>query len=174
MGNEVAMRTAGWIRTVVVGRNPAWTLARIVILVATVVVVLKYVVLIRKIESTSMLPSFPEGSIHVIYRQAYGASRGPDRGDVVGVRTSGETVMYVKRVVGLPGERIEIRSNEVRINGEPLEEPHVRRGRRPWNRDEQLLGPDQYFVIGDNRSMSQEQHEFGVVQRSRIVGKVVW
>ncbi|MGE3312248.1 MAG: signal peptidase I [Limisphaerales bacterium] len=174
MGTEIALRTAGWIRTVVVGRKPAWTLARIVILVTTVFVLLKYVVLIRKIESTSMLPRFPEGSIHVIYRHAYAGSRGPDRGDVVGVKTSGETVMYVKRVVGLPGETIEIRSNEVRIDGRSLDEPYARWGRRRWDREAQRLGPDQYFVIGDNRSMAQEQHEFGVIQRRRIAGKVIW
>ncbi len=174
MGNDAAVRSEGWIQRVVIGRNPAWTFARIVLLVTTVFLLLKYVVLIRKIESTSMLPTFREGSIHLIYRLAYPATGGPERGDVVGIRTSGETVMYVKRVVGLPGERFEIRNGEVRINGQPLDEPYVRPGRRAWNRASQVLEKDQYFIIGDNRSMAQEQHEFGVVPRWRVVGKVVW
>lgn len=174
MGTESESRTPGWIQRVLVGRNPGWTLARIAILVTTVFVLFKYAILLRKIESTSMLPTFREGTIHLIFRQAYARSGGPKRGDVVGIRTSGETVMYVKRVVALPGERFEIRNGEVLINGQPLDEPYVRPGRRAWNRAIQLLGPDQYFIVGDNRSMAQEQHEFGVVHRSRIVGKVVW
>jgi len=174
MGNDAALRSTGWIQTVVVGRKPGWTLARIVILVITVFLLLKYVILVRKIESTSMLPTFREGSIHLIYRRAYGSSGGPGRGDVVGIRTSGETVMYIKRIVGLPGERFEIRNGEVRINDQPLDEPYVRPGRRAWNRAAQILGPDEFFIVGDNRSMPQEQHEFGVVARRRIVGKVVW
>ncbi|MBL9127781.1 MAG: signal peptidase I [Verrucomicrobiales bacterium] len=173
MGNAEATPSPGWIRTFVVGRNPVWTLGRIAILVVSVYVVFKYVLLVRKIESTSMLPSFREGSIHWIYRLAYRGTALPARGDVVGIRTSGETVMYIKRVVGLPGETLEIRRGEVWIDGKPLEEPHVRPGRKPWNRRPRTLGPDEYFVIGDNRSMDQEQHEFGVVERARIVGKVI-
>ena len=157
----------------VVGRNPTWTLVRIALLVTSVFLVFKYVLLMRKIESTSMLPTFREGTIHWIYRLAYRGSTSPGRGDVVAIRTSGETVMYIKRVVGLPGETLEIRRGEVIVDGKPLEEPHVRPGRKPWNRKPYRLKSDQYFVIGDNRSMDQEQHEFGAIERSRIVGKVI-
>jgi len=174
MGEQGASRSAGWIRTVVVGRDPVWTLARIAVLVTLVFVVFKYVVLLRRIESTSMLPTLREGTVHVIHRLAYRGERSPARGDVVGIRTSGVTVMYVKRIVGLPGDTLEIRQGVVWINGEPLDEPYVRPGRRAWNRAPRSLGPREYFVIGDNRSMAQEQHEFGVIQAERIVGKVVW
>jgi len=173
MGKAMAPQSAGWIQTVVLGRHPGWTLARIAILVVSVFVLVKYVVLIRKIESTSMLPTFREGSIHFIYRLAYRGVARPQRGDIVGIRTSGETVMYVKRVVGLPGERLLIRDGVVWIDGKPLDEPYVRPGRRPWNRQGITLGPAQYFVVGDNRSMAQEQHEFGVIDGERILGKVV-
>lgn len=156
-----------------VGQNPRWTLVRIALLVGTTFLLFKYVLLLRKIESVSMLPTFPEGSIHVIYRLAYRGPTTPERGDIVGVRTSGETVMYVKRIIGLPGETLAIRNGTVLINGEPLEEPYVRPGRRPWNRAPKVLGSHQFFVIGDNRSMPQEQHEFGAVERDRIVGKVL-
>ena len=173
IGKATASQSAGWIQTVVVGRHPAWTLARIAILVVSVFVLVKYVILIRKIESTSMLPTFREGSIHFIYRLAYRGASKPRRGDIVGIRTSGETVMYVKRVVGLPGERLSIRDGVIWIDGKPLEEPYVRPGRRPWNRQIITLGETQYFVVGDNRSMAQEQHEFGVVDGERILGRVI-
>lgn len=157
-----------------VGRNPRWTLVRILILVATTLVCFKYVLMLRKIESTSMLPTFREGSIHLINRLAYGSGHPPRRGDIVAVRTSGETIMYIKRVIGLPGESLAIKQGTVIIDDAELSEPYVGPGRRPWNRPPRKLGPDQYFVIGDNRSMAQEQHEFGAIDANRVVGKVVW
>lgn len=174
MGNETAPSSVGWIQRVVVGRNPGWTLVRIAVLLVTVFLLFKYVILVRKIESTSMLPTFREGSIHLIYRLAYRGSNGPSRGDVVAIRTSGETVMYIKRVVGIPGDRFEIRNGDILIDGKPLDEPYVQPKRRPWNRALRILGPGQYFVVGDNRSMNQEQHEFGAIDGARIVGKVIW
>jgi len=163
-----------WIRTLIVGRDPRWTLARIAFVVIATVVLLKYVVLLRKIESVSMLPTFREGSVHVINRLAYRGDRRPQRGDIVGIRTSGDTIMYVKRIIGLPGETIAIVNGTVVINSRDLDEPYVRPGRFPWNRPTRQLRDDQYFVIGDNRSMRQDQHEFGAVDADRIQGRVVW
>ena len=82
--------------------------------------------------------------------------------------------MYIKRIVGLPGETLAIREGTVLINGQPLEEPWLHPKRRPWNRSPKILGTNQFFVIGDNRSMTQEQHEFGAIDGDRIIGKVVW
>jgi signal peptidase I len=176
MGNGAAYPMAGWFRTIVVGRQPRWTLIRIVVVVVTSYVLFHYVFLLRKIESVSMMPTLREGTIH---RLAYSPSRGPQRGDIVAVRTSGETILYVKRVIGLPGETVEIRNGRVIINGEVLEEPYVHPRRQPWNWPTQppiprQLGPDEYFVIGDNRSMPQESHDFGRVEARRIVGKLIW
>lgn len=163
-----------WIRTFAVGRDPRWTLARILILIVTTVVLFNNVLLLRRIESVSMLPSFREGSIHLINRLSYRFQSTPQRGDIVGIRTSGVTVMYVKRIIGLPGETIAIRNGTVLIDGQPLEESYVRPQRRPWNLKPRRLDSDQYFVIGDNRSMAQEQHEFGAIRAERIIGKVIW
>lgn len=178
MGTGATASIPVLIRNVVVGRRPAWTLLRILILVAVTFVAFRYVILLRKIESTSMLPTFREGSIHVINRLAYSGNRNPQRGDIVAVRTSGVTVLYVKRIVGLPGDSLEIRNGTVLIDGQPLDEPYVSPRKRPWNWPTRPPRPrkleeGQYFIVGDNRSMAQEQHEFGIVERSRIVGKVV-
>lgn len=163
-----------WAVTLVIGRKPLWTLTRIALLVATTIFLNAYVFLLRKIESTSMLPTFREGSVHVINRLAY-RRQPPARGDIVAVRTSGETVMYIKRIIGLPGETLAIRHGEVFVNQERLGEPYVRLPRRAdWERSPLKLGPDEYYLIGDNRSMAKEQHEFGRVDGRRILGKVVW
>ena len=86
---------------------------------------------------------------------------------------AGPHVLYVKRVVGLPGERVAISGGQVQIDGTPLSEPYVRH-RRPWDVPEVTLGPRELFVIGDNRGMSQGEHDFGRAQADRILGKVVF
>ncbi|MBL9137023.1 MAG: signal peptidase I [Verrucomicrobiales bacterium] len=174
--------TTTWLdslRTFAFGKRPVVTLVRIAVLVIATGLTFKYVILLRKIESTSMLPTLREGSIHVINRLAYLQGREPARGDIVAVRTSGETLMYIKRVVGLPGDQVEIRDGQVFINGDPFDEPYVKNRRRAWSWPTRgprprTLQKDEFFIVGDNRSMSQEQHEFGVIDRRRIAGKVQW
>ncbi len=174
MGKGTSNNAWKWLQAVTVGRKPAWTLVRIAVLLVTTYLLLEYVVILRKIESTSMLPAFREGSIHVILRPAYSPSRRPARGDVVGVRTSGVTILYVKRVIGLPGETLAIRNGQVLIDGQPLDEPWVRLRRASWNLAPRKIEPGHYFLIGDNRSMPQDRHEFGAIEENRIVGKVLW
>lgn len=179
MGKTAAQSVGGVIRTFAIGRRPEWTIARILILVILTFVLFKYVLLLRTIESISMLPNYREGSIHVINRLAYSGNRKPQRGDVVAIRTSGVTVMYVKRIIGLPGESIEIRNGKVFVDGQELEEPYARLRSHRWNWPvdpprPRKLDAEHYFIVGDNRSMRQELHEFGVVEARRIVGKVVW
>jgi signal peptidase I len=79
----------------------------------------------------------------------------------------------VKRIIGLPGERIAITRGQVEVDGTPLEESYVVH-RRPWDLPEIALGPREYFVVGDNRGMNAVDHEFGGVDRDRIAGRIVF
>jgi signal peptidase I len=81
--------------------------------------------------------------------------------------------VYVKRIVGLPGDRIAIRDGFVHINGAVLPEPYVRH-RKPWNVEEVTLEAREYFLIGDNRGMNAADHEFGRADAARIVGPVLF
>ena len=89
-------------------------------------------------------------------------SSSPARGDVVAIRLAGLHVLYIKRIIALPGERISFNRGEVRIDGVPLTEPYVHY-RRPWELPEVQLGPAEYFVVGDNRGMAAADHTFGRV-----------
>ena len=71
-------------------------------------------------------------------------------------------------------ERVGITGGQVYIDGTPLREPYVVADRRPWNYAEVMLGPREYFAIGDNRSMRASDHDFGRVDRSRLIGKVLF
>jgi signal peptidase I len=97
----------------------------------------------------------------------------PRRGDVVAVRTTGTHVLFLKRIIALPGETVGIHRNLVIIDGRPLDEPYVAQSKYVWNLPPRRLGPDEFLVIGDNRTMPQEQHAFGVVRAGRILGRAL-
>ncbi len=128
------------------------------------------------VHGDSMKPGFEAGQYLLVSRRAYrGAS--PARGDVVIVRdpTPGkDEVSYLKRIVGLPGEEVTVKEGVVFINGQHLPEPYLRGAPAAFGLSEQtwVLGPSQYFVMGDNRVKSTDSREFGPVPRQRIVGKV--
>ena len=99
------------------------------------------------------------------------AFRAPRRGDIVVFRFPGDTSRdFVKRVVGVPGDTVEIKSGEVFVNGAPLHEPYV------INRDRGNEGPvavpeESYYVLGDNRRASQDSRDWGTVPAENIVGR---
>jgi signal peptidase I len=172
-------RAGGWLRIAIIGRNPKVTLARIVIVVVACIVVFKLVLLPVRIEGVSMLPAYKDKSLNFINRLAY-LRRQPRRGDVVGIRLGGTNVfyrapgvMYMKRIVGLPGETVAFADGHLLINGTALDEPYVK-GRCDWNRAPVTVGPSQYFVVGDNRSMPRDDHVFGRAEKEQIVGKVLF
>ena len=157
---------------VVIGRNPRNTLIRIGILVCGAFIVFGWVLAPLRLSGISMLPTYRGGTLNFANRAPYWFGR-PARGDVVAIRMAGPGAVYVKRIVGMPGEQIEIVEGTVTVNGEPLIERHVVRRAR-WNLAPFTLTADEFFVIGDNRSMRMEHHDFGRVSRERIIGKLLF
>jgi signal peptidase I len=160
------------VRAFLVGANPRRTAIRIAILVATATVVFGYILLPVRLVGISMEPTYNDGAFNFANRLAF-AWRQPARGDVVAIRMAGPSVLYVKRIVGLPGEQVAIDKGIVTINGEPLAEPTVVH-RAPWILAPVTLGRDEYFLIGDNRAMSMRNHDFGTANRNRIIGKLLF
>jgi signal peptidase I len=95
----------------------------------------------------------------------------PYRNDIVVVDLPGMDEMLVKRIVGLPGETIELRNGYVLIDGQPLKEsfPHEL---SLQNLPPIRLGPLEYFVLGDNRDNSNDSRSFGPIHRESIIGRV--
>ncbi len=141
---------------------------RVLVLAAISFITFRWVLIPIRTEGGSMLPTYAPDKLHFVNRLAYGAS-GPARGDVVAIQMAGPHVVYIKRIIGLPGERVAVARGEVRINGTALPEPYVRH-QRSWELDEVTLGPREYFVIGDNRGVS----DFGRTPSDKILGKVVF
>ena len=97
----------------------------------------------------------------------------PNRGEVIVFRYPEDpTKDFVKRVVGVPGETVEVRSGTVFVDGVALSEPYLERADRSDAR-QIILGPKEYYVIGDNRSNSNDSRAWGVVPEDNIVGRVL-
>lgn len=97
------------------------------------------------------------------------------RGDIIELRYPKDpTKLYIKRIVGLPGERLEMRDNKVLINGVEFKEDYLD---QTYNQSglwipEKLIPPDHYFVLGDNRDNSSDSRYWGTVDKSLVVGKL--
>ena len=120
----------------------------------------------------SMLPNYKnhDSSISSIVP----AWDGLERGDVVMVKApTGSKV--IKRIIGLPGETVEIKNDIVYINNEPLDEPYIQQESASVNRmavniGPILLGDDEYYIMGDNRDHSTDSRAYGPIKRDAIFG----
>lgn len=153
---------------VVAGPNPRRTLIRAALLIGAAYIVFGYVLLPVRGVGVSMQPTIEQGDLLFVNRLSY-RWREPARGDIVAVRVAGGSVVYVKRLLGLPGDRIAFVEGVLWRNGEPVDEPYARR-REDWRLQEVTLGANDYFIVGDNRSMPMAQHDFGTTTRVRLIG----
>ena len=139
------------MRVVVIGRNWKLTLARLIVLVVTCFVVFRFILLPVRVEGISMLPTYQNGSVNFVNRLAY-LRHEPQRGDVVGIRLSDPSimwpsVMYLKRIIGLPGETVAFANGTVLINGQALDEPYEKYRLRLGSASGQTR-PDRIFCRG--------------------------
>lgn len=161
----------GVVRRALIGRNPPRTLARVVIWIILIFAIRTYALLPIRVEGVSMLPTYKENRINFVNCLAY-TFHPPQRGDVVAIRYSGRSIMLCKRIVGLPGEVVAFHNGHIEINGEVLDEPYVK-SRCNWEHAPERLGPNEYYVVGDNRSMEFEAHTKGIADRDRIIGRIL-
>ncbi len=128
-----------------------------------------------KVEGTSMMPGLDDQERIFINKFIY-RWEPIERGDVVVFRYPQDpTKSYIKRVVGVAGDRIRIDEGRVYVNGEQLYEPYV----RPSNRDdrsfpETTVPADSFFVLGDHRNMSSDSRDFGAIPQQSVYGKAVF
>lgn len=124
------------------------------------------------VKGTSMEPNYVDGEMLIINKISYELGR-PSRGDVVAMFFPGETEKrFIKRVVGLPGETVSIKDGLVYINGRQLAETYLPPKLVTGPDLERTLQPTEYFVLGDNRSVSSDSRSWGTVPRSFIIGKI--
>lgn len=122
-----------------------------------------------RIEGPSMMPNLHQGQYLIISKIVYRLDS-PQRGDIIVFHhPRNPSRDLIKRVIGLPGETVEILDGRVLVDGTPLNEPYVFYRSHYSGRYE--LGPEEFFVLGDNRPNSDDSHSWGTLDRDQIVGK---
>jgi len=140
------------------------------LLMLLIYVVTRTLVQTFRIEGISMEPSLHDGQYLIINKLVYHL-HAPNRGDVVVFHyPKNPSRDFIKRIIGLPGEKVQVRGERIFINDEEIEEPYaLHRGNYTWG--PQVLGEDEYFVLGDNRNSSSDSHTWGPVPTQAIIGK---
>ncbi len=145
------------------------------------------------IPSGSMMDTLLVGDYILVNKFLYGAElpfsdvhlpgfRTPERGDVVVFKyPNDESRDFIKRVIAVGGDTVQVQDNRVMLNGRPIEEPYVRPGSIPavpsghcgylYGCGPLVVPPGSYFVMGDNRDNSQDSRYWGFVRREKIRGK---
>lgn len=161
--------------------HEVWDWAKsLLIALAVVFVIHHFVFYLSTVEGSSMEPTLEDGEWLFVNKVIYYLDK-PNRGDIVILKDprNGVDQYLVKRIIGLPGETVEIMNYTVYINGEPLDEPytdvHVENGDLP----PVTLEEDHYFVMGDNRREhgSMDSRYFGSVPSEYIKGRaefIIW
>lgn len=128
-----------------------------------------------------MEPNFFDQEYLIINEISYRFSQ-PKRGDIVVFRYPRDPQEYfIKRVIGLPGEKVQIKDGEVYVtsNGKTesvkINEPYLSEGVKTFSLSEEpiVLGDNQYYLLGDNRNASKDSRSFGPVDKSFFIGKVM-
>lgn len=143
--------------------------------------VVRYVGQKTLVDGTSMSPTLEDGDVLIVEKVSY-RFRQPERYDVVVFRyLYKENSYYIKRIIGLPGETVQIKDGKIYINGSLLEEEFGSAVIKNPGRANQpiTLGSDEYFVLGDNRNVSSDSRDPSVanVKADQIVGRAfvcVW
>ena len=166
-------------------RNGLWAQARLLfrdlvfaLMIAALVVV--FIVQPVKVEGTSMLPRLHDGERifvnKLIYYDEYRWAPKIERGDIVVFWFPDDpSKSYIKRVVGLPGDTVEMREGNVLINGTVLEEKYLDPKENLSTRSQGpiYVKPNYYFVMGDNRDNSSDSRSWGLVPKKYIYGKAL-
>ncbi len=127
-----------------------------------------------EVQSISMEPTLHEGQYLIVSKITYWF-HAPERGDVIVLDPPNEqsAIPYIKRVIGLPGEKVTVHDGRVWINGIALNESYIS-GPPSYYYEERTLGEDEYLVLGDNRNNSSDSHRWGPLSRQSIIGKSVF
>lgn len=154
-----------------------------IIIAAFIAVLLMQLIVPTVVREHSMEPSFYGGDYLIVGKINYKISS-PHRGDVIIFKSdipmntaepSQAKKLLIKRIIGMPGDVINISDNEVSINGKVIDEPYINEGGTPGDVVNYVVPKDSYFVMGDNRTVSidSRRNEVGPVHKDRIIGKAL-
>ena len=150
-------------------------LGQVVILVAIVAVVFYYTLgQFFIVRGVSMDPNLGEGQWLVVSKINH-YFHPPQRGEIVVFHFPGtKQDKYIKRIIGLPGDKVTVKGDKVSIDGQPLYESYLSKGEKTEGQVNVELEEGEYFVLGDNRDQSNDSRAWGPLPRDRIIGQAVY
>ena len=122
-----------------------------------------------RVENISMVPTLQPGEFVIVNKMAYRMGE-PERGDIVVFHYSPQED-YIKRVIGLPGDQVEIKNGQVWVNGYLLHEAYI--SAPPEYEGSWEVPEGSLFVLGDNRNQSSDSHRWGFVRLDSVVGEAL-
>lgn len=136
--------------------------------------VFRFAVQNYRVDGHSMMPTLQDQQYILVNRAAY-LFQPPQRGDVIVFEYPLDpTQDYVKRIIGIPGDRVQVEQDgTVMVNGVTLQEPYTTPSPNPYIPTDLVVGPNHYFVLGDNRGDSSDSRVWGPVPRQNIIGKAL-
>ncbi|MFZ2631148.1 MAG: signal peptidase I [Desulfosalsimonadaceae bacterium] len=147
-------------------------MARIVVVGVIAFIVFKYILIPFRISGLSMAPTYQNGDVNFCFALRYLLSQ-PKPFDVVTMRLSGRHVMLLKRIIATEGQTVEFRKGQVLIDGDIIHEPYVT-SRFSWDLPARTVKKGHVYVVGDNRNVPMETHDFGQTPNNRIIGAPLW
>ncbi len=125
-----------------------------------------------RVDGTSMEPNLHTGEYVIINKFAYKLGK-VNPGDVIVFHFPGDPSQeYIKRVVGLPGDTVQVSNGRIFVNGSLAQESYI--ATRPDYQGTWVVPPDSLFVLGDNRNNSSDSHSWGSVPFNYVIGKAVF
>lgn len=123
-----------------------------------------------RVDGFSMRPTLQDGEYVLVNRLTYRFDT-PQRGDIIVFRSPVSDQDLIKRVIGLPGDRVQIYNGMVSVNGQELNEPYI--AAAPAYNGEWNVIEGELFVLGDNRNDSSDSHAWGLLPLDNVIGKAV-
>lgn len=159
------------------GINPVSLLRDLAISIALAIVLIVFIYQPVKVEGTSMMPGLEDQERIFVNKYQYKLGNDSiERGDLVVFNFPLDPrLSYIKRIIGVPGDTVEVADGKVIVNSVPVEEPYVPEDYRDHiSTTRQKVAPEHYFVLGDHRSSSSDSRMWGLVDRPAIYGKAVF
>ena len=132
---------------------------------------IQFAVQSRLVEGSSMEPTLHNGQRLLINRLSYASLSEPQRGDIIVFRAWDQQEDFIKRVIGVPGDEIEIQDRTILVNGSQLDEPYLDQAISYGHIGPLVLPADRYYVMGDNRGNSSDSRLHGPLSQEQILGK---
>lgn len=138
-----------------------------VLIVVVIVVIRIFIATPVKVDGDSMYNTLNDNDIVLLSKLS-----SIDRFDIIVLKENDNNATIIKRVIGMPGDKVKIRNNKIYINNKIIEDEYAYGETSDY--DEITLGNDEFFVLGDNRLISKDSRYFGAIKKSDIKGKAIF